>query len=122
MLFHKKGILNLPRSIVVSDISIEFSPSVRYLGVHIDANWSFNAHFKYIEGKAGRVIRALNGLMPNLRGPDERRRRLYANVVYSVILYGAPIWGDTAVLNRWRSIIAPLERFLAQRVVSDIPI
>lgn len=57
--------------------------------------------------------------MPNLRGPDEKRRRLFANVVLSVILYGALVWGnalDSTTKNR--AIFSPLERMIAQRVIS----
>ncbi|KMQ93099.1 reverse transcriptase [Lasius niger] len=56
--------------------------------------------------------------MPNLRDPDERRRRLFANVVYSVILYGAPVWGDPSTLRRAQVKLTGLERSIAQRVIS----
>ncbi|KMQ85000.1 reverse transcriptase [Lasius niger] len=66
-----------------------------------------------------RVVRALYRLMPNLRGPDERRRRLFANVIMSVVLYGAPVWGDRIVK---KSCTVPalhrLHRTIAQRVIS----
>jgi len=42
----------------------------------------------------GAVARALHRITPNLRGLSERRRKLYANVVLSVVLYAAPIWGE----------------------------
>lgn len=91
ILFHKRGVVGLSASIMVEDTPIKFSSSIKYLGVIIDVNWSFFDHFRYIEEKATRVVRALNRLMPNLKGPDERRRRLFANVVLSVVLYGAPV-------------------------------
>ncbi|KMQ86578.1 reverse transcriptase [Lasius niger] len=57
--------------------------------------------------------------MPNLRGPDEHRRRLFANVVLSVILYEAPIWADVFIK---KSCVQPglyrLQRTIAQRVIS----
>lgn len=74
---------------------------------------------KYIDNKAGKVVRALNRLMPNLRGPDERKRRLFANSVYSVILYGAPVWGNTPLLRQARPPLSRLERSIAQRVISS---
>jgi len=36
--------------------------------------------------------------MPNLRGP-ERKRRLYAGIIVSVVLYVAPIWTDSLVAS-----------------------
>ncbi|KMQ92774.1 reverse transcriptase [Lasius niger] len=119
ILFHGKGTVRLPASIMVEDTSIKFRSSIKYLGVIIDVNWSFFDHFRYTEEKANKVVRALNRLMPNLRGPDERRRRLFANVVLSVILYGAPVWGDVIVK---KSCVQPAlyrhQRTIAQRVIS----
>ncbi|KMQ89740.1 reverse transcriptase [Lasius niger] len=119
ILFHGREVVNLPTSIMVGDTPIKFSSSVKYLGIIIDINWLFFDHFRYVEEKANRVVRALYRLMPNLRGPDERRRRLFANVVLSVVLYGAPVWGDRIVK---KSCTIPalhrLHRTIAQRVIS----
>lgn len=35
---------------------------------------------------------SLGRLMPNLRRPVESKRRLYYNVLLSIVLYGAPVW------------------------------
>lgn len=114
MLFHGKGIEVLPRFIMVGEASIDFSPSVKYLGVFIDVFWTFSYHFRYVEEKANRVIRALNRLMPNLKGPDERRYRLFANVVMSVILYGAPVWGDVFGSSKLLLALYKLQRTVAR--------
>lgn len=119
ILFHRRGATGLPASILVEDTSINFSSSIKYLGIYIDTNWLFSDHFRYVEERANRVVRALNRLMPNLRGPDERRRRLFANVVLSVILYGAPVWGDVfAKKSCVQSGLYKLHRSVAQRVIS----
>ncbi|KMQ85315.1 reverse transcriptase [Lasius niger] len=119
ILFHKRGVTDLPASILVEDTPIKFSSTIKYLGIYIDTNWLFSHHFHYVEEKANRVVRALNRLMPNLRGPDERRRRLFANVVLSVILYGAPVWGDVfAKRSCVQSGLYRLHRSVAQRVIS----
>ncbi|KMQ86049.1 reverse transcriptase [Lasius niger] len=109
---------DLPRCIMVGDTPIDFSSNIKYLGILINVNWKFNFHYNYIEEKAGRVVRALNRLMPNLRGPDERRKRLYANVVMSMIMYGAPMWGDTIGTSKLLPALYKLQRSVAQRVVS----
>jgi len=50
--------------------------------------------------------------MPNLRGPQERKRRLYAGVLESVVLYAAPIWAGALTVEsrrlfrRWQRAIA----------------
>lgn len=40
-------------------------------------------------GKLGR-------LMANKKGTSEKKRRLYSNVINSIVLYGAPIWAEEA--------------------------
>ncbi|KMQ91208.1 reverse transcriptase [Lasius niger] len=93
-LLHTKVRASLLANRVIGQIQ-----SIKYLGVFIDSKWSFSDHFRYVDDKAGRVIRALNRLMPNLRGPDEKQRRLYANAIMSVILYGArTVSGNAAFL------------------------
>lgn len=118
LLFRSRGAVDLPSSIMIGDTPIEFKDTMKYLGVMIDQNWSFSEHFRYIKQKAGRVTRALNRLMPNLKGPDERRHRLYANVVLSVMLYGAPVWGNAISRSRLLTALNSLERSVAQRVIS----
>jgi len=44
--------------------------------------------------------RRFDRLMPNLGGPGGRRRRLYAGVVHSVMMYDAPVWAREVVKNR----------------------
>lgn len=64
---------------------------MKYLGVMLDSRMSFRDHLGYVEQKVGAVTRVLDRLMPNLRGLGERKRRLYADVIRSVILYAAPV-------------------------------
>ncbi|RLU25407.1 hypothetical protein DMN91_001563 [Ooceraea biroi] len=73
---------------------VRMQPSMKYLGVMLDSRLSFLVHFRYAQGKVCKVTRALGRLMPNLRGPSEHKRLLYANVLESAVLYGAPIWSS----------------------------
>ncbi|KMQ84870.1 reverse transcriptase, partial [Lasius niger] len=118
ILFCAERASDIPNQIVVNDVGIDLSPSIKYLGVLIDPQWSFSDHFRYVEDKAGRVVRALNRLMPNLKGPDEKQRRLYANAIISVVLYGAPVWADELKRNQLLTSLNRLERSVAQRVIS----
>lgn len=47
---------------------IRTKEAMKYLGIILDSRGNFLRHFAYIEGKAGRVLRAMGRLMPNLRG------------------------------------------------------
>lgn len=84
----------------------------------VDVKWTFSDHFRYVIGKMERVVRALSKLMPNLRGPNERRRRLYLNVVMSVVLYGAPVWGDIIARSKLLPALNSLQRTVTQRTIS----
>lgn len=54
---------------------------IRYLGIRIDGRWTLRTHFETVSDKANRIMSALNAIMQNLKGPGERKRRLYANTV-----------------------------------------
>ncbi|RLU18425.1 hypothetical protein DMN91_008782 [Ooceraea biroi] len=69
--------------------------------------------------KAIGVSRALCRLMPNLWGPNESKRRLYANVVTSVILYGASIWNPALDASaKSGRLLRGLQRDICIRVCS----
>ncbi|XP_046411963.1 uncharacterized protein LOC124175606 [Neodiprion fabricii] len=77
---------------------------MKHLGVRLDPGMTFNAHFASMEARLGGVTRTLARLMPNLRGPSEFRRRLYAETLFAVIMYGAPVWGDVARSSKVREL------------------
>lgn len=72
----------------------------------------------YIEEKVSKVTRALNGLLPNLRGPREKKRRLYASMMNSIIMYGAPIWADSTYRRKISDGLRRIQRAIAIRVIA----
>jgi len=101
------------------DRAIQTQASMTYLGIKLDSVWSFLPHFHHVEEKANRVARSLSRLMPNLRGPGESKRRLYAHVLHSVMLYGAPVWGETLMISpRAQMSLRRAQRAMAQRVIA----
>ncbi|CAB0038070.1 unnamed protein product [Trichogramma brassicae] len=86
-------------TITVGYHSLRSSTSIHYLGLHIEAKLKFDHHLRIVSAKAAVVIGALTKIMPNSVGPRSSRRKLYAHVVNSMLLYGAPIW-STAIKKR----------------------
>ena len=61
---------------------------------------------------------AIGKLTANIGGPGECRRRVYANVVMSVVMYGSPVWAQTVAKDRIiRRDAARLQRQLALRII-----
>lgn len=54
--------------------AVAISRSIKYLGIVIDSHWNFKEHFRLLLPRVERV--AVTRLMPNLKGPSERRKRL----------------------------------------------
>ncbi|XP_032687427.1 uncharacterized protein LOC116851766 [Odontomachus brunneus] len=60
---------------------------------------------------------ALACLLPNLGGPKTMVRRLYANTVHSMALYGAPVWaGEIGASRRIRALVNSAQRVMANRL------
>lgn len=98
---------------------VKVGSSMKYLGLTIDAKWNFKKHFSELLPRAERMASAVGRLMPNLGGPGERRRRLYASVVHSVILYDAPIWHKVIGKDRKiRDDLKRIQRRVALRFIS----
>lgn len=72
--------------IPVGERFVRVTSAMRYLGVYLDSKMSFVEYCR-VDDKTGSVSRALGRLMSNLRGPDEHKRRLYANVLDNFVWY-----------------------------------
>jgi hypothetical protein len=55
-------------------------------------NLRMTEHVRRVTKKGQGIANKLARIMPNQGGPGDSRRRVIASVVYSILLYGAPIW------------------------------
>lgn len=123
VLFHGRKKPALFAHIRVGHEHIQVRRSLKYLGVILDSRLRFGDHFTYVAAKASKVACVLGRLMPNLLGPSETKRRLYASVVMSVKIYGALVWCDalapaSALARRRQAPMLRVQRFIALRVIS----
>lgn len=119
VVFHKGR--KFPEVIKINVLNDEISSCriFKYLGVIFDTKMTFKPHIQYIESKATKMMRLLWRIMPNLRGPNYTRRKLYVNIVHSVILYASPVWGNNFVVYKtYQTSIMRIQRCLALRVIS----
>jgi len=103
--------------IQVSGISILGGDRIKYLGLLLDGNWRFGHHFDAIASRVKRMSTALGRLLPNLRGPDGRIRRIYVGTINSVALYGAPVWAkELAAMRQTRDALRRIQRSMVARI------
>lgn len=79
--------------------AVRLGSSLSYLGITLEnKGMMFRAHLRGACAKTHRVMFALCRLISNIRGSSEGKRRLFADVVQSVLPYGLPSWAPI-VLN-----------------------
>lgn len=91
ILFAGRGQKGKPAGIMVEGALTRFSETIKYLGVHLDKRMRLDRHVELSAEKAKNTARRLGALMPNIGGPKAPRRKFYATVAESIVLYGAPV-------------------------------
>lgn len=103
--------------ITVEGAKIKVGPGIKYLGLLIDSKWRFRQHFAQLTPRLEKAASALSRLLPNIGGPKAIVRKMYMNVLHSMLLYGAPIWADTVKEDRWiLTLVHRTQRTMAIRV------
>lgn len=103
-------------TVQVEDLQITSKKSAKYLGVVLDENLRMSEHVKYAVAKSDRVIGMLSRIMPNLRGPDNSKRKILASVVYSTLLYAAPAWGAVVRWKKYTNLMQKVQRKVMLRL------
>ncbi|CAG4936471.1 unnamed protein product [Parnassius apollo] len=116
---HFHGPRNRPppgSSVMVGGVSIGVESTLKYLGLVLDGRWNFVEHFRRLAPKLERTGAAFRRLLPNLGGPNASCRRLYAGIVWSMALYGAPVWARGLARLAVHHLNAP-QRVIAVKMV-----
>lgn len=71
---------------------VRMGQTIKYLGLNIDRRWKYDKHFETIGERMESAADEMSRLLPNINGPGEVARKLYAGVVHAIGMYGAPNW------------------------------
>lgn len=106
--------------IILEGKQVPLLSSLKYLSIHLKNKVTmFSLHLRTAADKATRVMNTLSGLMPNVKGPSEGKRRLLGSVVQSVLRYGTPCWASLLVNNAGNTaILTRVQRRVAIRCVA----
>lgn len=94
------------------------SKDIPYLGVTIDSGLTFSEHVIRTCEKTKSLLKYLSSIMPNVNGPEAKKRKILRSSAQSIILYAAQIWHPALHIDRNRRRIQYIERLLALRVCS----
>lgn len=120
MVFSRKDIkINKDQTgIRIEGRTIKIGQTIRYLGIYLDKDWNFENHFEIVGGRMESAANGLSKLLPNIGGPGEAARKLYAGVVHAIGLYGAPIWWEEIRKNgKIRKRMLGVQKRMAIRMV-----
>lgn len=93
--FHRGG-RQASMTVRVAGTDIRLTQHIKYLGLLLDRRLRFEDHFASVAKRTDQAALLLSRLLPNLGGPGGKPRRLFANVVASIALYGSPVWAEEA--------------------------
>lgn len=94
---------------------------VKYLALILDSRWAFGAHFDGLMSSVEVTANALGRLLSSRSGPGVGVRRLYAGVMRSRLLYGAPIWARDVMANRLSlQLVGRLHRTITIRMARGL--
>ena len=103
--------------VTVGGVHIGVESMMKYLALVLDSRWNFFEHFRRLAPRLERTGAAVRRLLPNLGGPNAFYRRLYAGIVRSIALYGAPVWVGATTTKRLTHRLARGQRVMAIRMI-----
>lgn len=85
----------------LGSVNIEWSEHCRYLGIMLDKKLSFNTHISVTINKINRYIQILYPMISRKSElSKDNKIILFKSVFQSILLYGAPVWGDCAKTHK----------------------
>lgn len=91
-------------NIMIDGHLVASSSCIKYLGIQIDGKWRFTEHAKAVASKAGKAVRGLSRILPNISAAKPTKRKLLSNVAHSVMLYGSSFWAQDMSASGWTEL------------------
>lgn len=83
---------------------------MKYLGLTFDHRMSFIKHILEMQEKSTKLLKNIQMLLPNIHGPKEKKRKILAGSIMSMVTYGAQIYYGVLEIKKYRNIIRQIQR------------
>ena len=104
--------------ITTCDTTLTTRKVINHLGIRLHPRMTFWAQIRHAAIQAAKCTSLLIGLMANIRGLIQSRRRLMMAITDSILLYGSEIWADALKVECRLRILSSVQRTAALRAAS----
>ena len=98
--------------------TITTKEAIKYLGIWIERDIKMIKHLNEAVIAGEKRCMMLGKLMPNFGGPNSTTRRVLGSIIYSQLLYGAPVWCNMMNWQKYRTIMDKASRKVTLRICS----
>lgn len=110
-----------PIVLTLGDHIIQPGKTLKYLGLIWDERNTFSKHIMEIKEKTGKTNKMLQAIKPNIRGPNEHKRRIITGITTSIVTCGAQIYQEIVQVQKYRNILNKIQRMtLLQTIQRNI--
>ncbi|GFV37965.1 integrase catalytic domain-containing protein [Trichonephila clavipes] len=103
IVFRKWGVIDPQTEFTLFENNIQWTPVVRYLGLHIDSRLTFKKHTDYLSDKFwGRIALAISLIGRSSSLSLENKVILYKQTLRPILTYKSSVWAAAAPTHRKR--------------------
>ena len=105
--------LSLPKKLKLNNTYIEYSKSMKYLGIHLDSRLRFTYHLEQKIKSARKLLMITRNAVHAQFGPSPRALKwAYSALVLSSLCYGSCIWARAAQTCLMQKKLSKLNRLM----------
>ena len=104
--------------LVINGNTINYSSSIKVLGIYIDDKLNFNEHIKYITSKAQKIFKRICIYIRPTWGVNcENIRTIYLRAIEPMLTYAAGLWGEAVLKQKNARLLNQVQRLIAIRAI-----